>query len=89
MEQHEMSMDDINYSAFQYILNPFTLQIKNGTKKLVKLRNGIVAQPQYFSRDDDGYEVTGFRQEYPMMYWNADGTSITRNDYDMISFVDI
>lgn len=77
---------NINWSAFQEELNPFTYRIATGEKKIVKLADGKVVRPLW--KEGDDAEFSHFYTEDWKYMWNADGTSVTSALFDMVSFVD-
>ena len=71
-------------------LNDFTNNIRMIARNLwagnywVQLRNGELVRPVFMPAEDE-YCIDCFgTDEYR---WNLDGTSVTRNDYDMMEIV--
>lgn len=69
--------------------NEFTKHIRSRSEceqktTLVKLRNGSIVEVYWF--DLDGPEYAMFASDTGMPYrWNWDGTSITSQDFDMMT----
>jgi hypothetical protein len=78
--------ENINYSAHQNMFNPFTEQIVKGTKKIVRIRNGMIVRP-IWQEPVDEHDNGCFQAKDWKFIWNRDGTSITSRDYDMIEFI--
>lgn len=78
-------MTGINHAAFQEMPNLFTEQIISGEQKIVRLRNDVVVRPIWKAADEA--EFGHFYTADWKYMWNADGTSVTRSDLDMVTFV--
>lgn len=83
-----MKTSDINYSAFQSMLNPFTQKIKDGVKNVVVLRNHRVMKVEWAEAEAEysSEKIQTTEGQEPYHIWNLDGTSIKGSDWDMVAF---
>ena len=52
----------------------------------VRLRNGTLVRPVFKEAEDETCEDAFFAENYKYC-WNLDGTSVTRQDYDMMEII--
>lgn len=72
-------------------LNEFTNTIvinqRHNVKTLVRIRNGTMVYPMFKEAEDSTCDDC-FATEDWSFCWNLDGTSVTRQDYDMMEIVE-
>lgn len=77
-------------------LNNFTMKVRqfslfsnpDWSGYRVKLRNGMLVQPEFKEAEDENCEDAFFAEGYRYC-WNLDGTSVTNPEYDMMEFTRI
>lgn len=80
-----LNLPEMNHAAYKKNLNPFTLRIVSGEKKIVKLRDGTIVKPVWVEGSET--ELGYFTTKNKKYMWCPDGTSWTTDGLDMVSFV--